>query len=136
MKTRLLGPVALGLSLVTGCASGYEMVRADIVPAADGSIEAKVADNGNVALAIVVDHLAPPGRIAPNATVYVVWATPAAEGGTAQNVGALRLDGKLKGKLKTVTPHRDFTVTVTPEASPEVQVPTGPAVLSRRITIK
>lgn len=136
MNRNLAVPAVLGLSLLTACATGYPMTRADIVPAADGSIEAKLGDNQNVTLEIVVDHLAPPDRIVPGATVYVVWATPAAEGSVAQNIGALKLDAKLKGKLKTVTPHKDFNVTITPEPSPTAPEPTGPAVLMRRITIK
>lgn len=122
--------------LLASCATSYEMARAEIVPAAEGSIEAKVGDNQNVTLQIVVDSLAPPERIAPGATVYVVWVTPAAEGSVAQNVGALRLDAKKKGKVGTVTPHKDFTVTITPEPSPTAPEPTGPAVLERRITLK
>lgn len=127
---------ALALPFLASCASTYTMTRAEIVPAAEGSIEAKVGDNQNVTLQIVVDSLAPPERLAPGATVYVAWATPAAEGSIAQNIGALRLDAKKKGKLTTVTPHKDFTVTITPEPSPTAPEPTGPTVLERRITIK
>jgi len=122
--------------LLTSCATSYEMKRAEMVPAAEGSIEAKLGDNQNVELQLVVDHLAPPDRIAPGASVYIAWATPAAEGSVAQNIGALRLDEKLKGKLKTVTPHKDFNLTITPEPSATASEPTGPVVLERRITIR
>jgi hypothetical protein len=59
----------------------------------------------------------------------VVWVRPA--NGRIQNVGALELDDELVGELKTKTPHRSFTLTVTPEPSARMAAPThGPVFTS------
>lgn len=97
-------------------------------PAGEGTVEATRADNDNTKLDIKVKHLAPPSKLADDASVYVVWIKPAK--GEAQNVGALEVDKDLVGRLETTTPHKAFTLTVTPEPSARMAAPTHKAVFT------
>ena len=92
------------------------------VPASQGTVKATAGDNGNTNIAIRVKHLAPPSKVAADATVYVVWIQP--RNAAKQSVGALRVNDNLEGSLDTVTPHRRFLVMVTPEPSGQVAQPT------------
>jgi hypothetical protein len=90
--------------------------------------------NGNAELDIRVDHLAPPERIAPGATSYVVWVKPMLGDMKLQNLGALRVDQDLSGDLQAVTSLRHFQLMITPEASVAAQMPRGPIVLDAEIS--
>ena len=100
-------------------------------PAGQGTVQARAGDNGNTDLDVRVKHLAPPGKAAADATVYVVWIKP--RNAELQNVGALEIDDDLVGRLRTTTPHRSFTVTVTPEPSSRMGAPTHPAVFTAEV---
>jgi len=114
-----------------GCASTKPMQSSTAVPAAQGSVEATEDDNGNTALSVRVKHLAQPSMIAPEAQVYVVWIQP--RNGAKQSVGALTLDDELEGALDTTTPHKQFTVFVTPEPSNGVAAPTNNPVFTASV---
>ncbi len=105
-----------------GCAKPQAMVSAPGIPAGQGTVKATAGDNGNTNVAVRVKHLAPPSKIAADAAIYVVWLQP--RNGDRQNIGALKLNDNLEGSLDTVTPHRRFQVTVTPEAGGQVSQPT------------
>jgi hypothetical protein len=119
---RALTLVSAVASFVIACATSHEMHSAAAVPAAHGTVDATEDGNGNTSLRIKVEHLAPPSKIAPDATVYVVWIEP--RNAPRQNVGALALNDELEGSLDTVTPHRRFRVVVTPEPSAQVAMAT------------
>jgi hypothetical protein len=53
--------------------------------------------------------------------------------GEVQNVGALETDEDLDGKLETITPHKAFTVTVTPEPSARMAAPTHSPVFTATV---
>lgn len=111
------------------CAKAQTMDSAAYVPASQGTVSATLGDNGNTNLSIRVKHLAPPWKVAPDATIYVAWAEPLV--GAAQNIGALTLNDNLEGSLNTVTPHRRFLLSVTPEANGLTAEPThGPVFTS------
>jgi hypothetical protein len=90
--------------------------------------------DGNTKLEVTVEHLAPPDRVTPNATSYVVWVTPKS-GGPAQNMGSLKVDDKLKGELTTVVPFRDFEIQVTPEPNSHATSPTHPEVMQAMVHV-
>jgi hypothetical protein len=122
--------VAVAL-LLSGAACGKQeqmMVASGQTPAAHGEIAFERGDNDNTEVEVRVKHLAPPRRLAPDATTYVVWVV--AEGIGVQSVGALELDDELVGRLNFVTPHRVFRVVVTPEASRTVSAPSHRAVFT------
>jgi hypothetical protein len=105
-----------------GCAKNQAMRSSDDSPASQGTVRATEGDNGNTKLNISVKHLAPPSKMATDATVYIVWIEP--RNGAKQSVGALSLNDNLEGSLDTVTPHRSFAVSVTPEPNAAVEYPT------------
>jgi len=113
--------VAVLLGMQLGCNSTQDMRSGYGVPASEGTVNATEGENGNTNLEIKVKHLAQPSLVASDATVYVVWVQP--RDAARQNVGALTLNDNLEGSLKTVTPHRQFTLTVTPEASGQLDQP-------------
>lgn len=90
-----------------------EMHSASEVPASEGTVQVLVGANDNRKVSVRVKHLAQPSKMAPDATVYIVWIKP--EGSDPQNVGALILNEDLEGRLETLTPHHRFRVSVTPE---------------------
>jgi len=105
------------------------------VQAAEGTVQAKSTDQGNVELEVEVEHMAPPEHVAPGTRFYVVWAkeTGKLETEPAQNIGSLTIDKNAKGKLKTLTPLEKFELFVTPEAQPNAKEPTHPAVMKADI---
>ena len=121
-------PVVAWASLLLACAKPHEMHSASAVPAAEGTVKATEDNNGNTNVSIQVKHLAPPSKVASDATVYVVWIKP--RNSDVQNVGALTLSHDLEGSLETVTPHRRFQVMVTPEPSGQVVRATHPPVFT------
>jgi hypothetical protein len=126
----LLGAQA-GCGMFGGGTTEQTMHASSTSPAAQGTVKSSVTDNGNTAVSVEVKHLAPPSKMASEATVYVVWIQP----GTApiQNMGAMTLNEDLEGRLDTVTPHRSFTVSVTPEAGARGTKPTNEAVFTSNV---
>jgi hypothetical protein len=98
-----------------------EMHSGEGVLASEGTVRVSDGDNGNSKVAIRVKHLAPPSKVSADSTVYVVWIQP--REGDRQNVGALALNKDLEGSLDTLTPHRRFKVSVTPEPTGQVAEP-------------
>lgn len=117
--------VFLLAATLAGCSHATQLRPDPRIPAARGVVEAKTGPNGNVKLKVMVEHLAPPSRLRPGATTYVVWAKLGAEGARPQNLGALRVNDNLSGSLETVTPLPAFSIFLSPEESPLVQLPTA-----------
>lgn len=98
-----------------------------------GTVEAKVGDNGNTEVEVRVKHLSPPSKVAADASVYVVWIQP--RNAAIQNVGALEVDEDLVGMLVTTTPHTAFTLTVTPEPSARMAKPSHGPVFTSEVAL-
>ena len=133
-----LAAVALvGTLASTGCglfgsgAPKQTMLTSAENTSGEGTVQAKAADNGNTALEVRVKHLSSPSKVADDALVYVVWIKP--RNGELQNVGALQVDADLVGKLDTTTPHKAFSVMVTPEPSARMAAPTHKAVFTAEV---
>ena len=115
-------PVISAIAFVPlGCDTTRQMLSNADIPAGQGTVTVGAADNGNTDVSVRVKHLAPPSKLVPEAKTYVVWIQ--ASNGLKQNVGALALNDNLEGSLDTVTPHRRFLLTVTPEPSGRVGTP-------------
>ena len=99
------------------------------IPAAQGKARLHGTKNGNVEIKISVKHLAPPGRITPGASVFVVWVRGLAREAEAQNLGALKVDKNLNGKITAVTAMSSFDLFITCEQSQTVTVPATPELL-------
>lgn len=101
------------------------------VPAGEGTVRVSEGDNGNTKVSIRVKHLAPPSKIEANSTVYIVWIQPM--DGNRQNVGALAVDKDLEGSLDTLTPHRRFKISITPEPNRQVAEPSHEPVFTYNV---
>jgi hypothetical protein len=120
-------------STQAGCASAQKQTMESSLAntSGQGTVEARVGPNGNTEIEVRVKHLSDPARVASDASVYVVWIQP--RNAEIQNVGALKLDADLVGQLNTTTPHRAFTLTVTPEPSARMASPTHGAVFTAEV---
>jgi hypothetical protein len=134
--TALLGRIvrvgALPFSAVAGALFGRSktlpMTRKSALTGSEGTVRVRAGNNGNTRLKVRVKHLPHASELESDATVYVVWTR--SQDGTKTNVGALTLNDNLEGTLETVTPHRWFQVTLTPEPTGQVTQPTHDAVLT------
>jgi hypothetical protein len=126
-------PALLVLASVSmACGSPTQPMQSGAgVPASEGTVRATDGDNGSTNVALRVKHLAPPAKVASDATVYVVWVR--ARNANRQNVGALKLNDDLEGSLDTTTPHRQFELSVTPEPSSRVAQPTHDPVFTSHV---
>jgi hypothetical protein len=136
-KVAMMVAMAIALAATPGCGlfggdtASYPLRPSSQIPAGEGSVAAKLEDNGNTAVKVRVKHLAPPRKLSPEANVFVVWIRPV--NGAIQNVGALAVDDNLQGSIDTLTPHRRFTLMVTPEPSARVAEPSRPAVFTAEV---
>jgi hypothetical protein len=120
------------LSAATGCGPREQMMAASgHTPAAQGTVSAEKGDNGNTVARVRVKHLAPPSRLASDATTYVVWLKAGHD--PIRNVGALTIDDDLTGEIEFMTPHEIFRVTVTPESTPTTTAPMHAPVFSANV---
>jgi hypothetical protein len=107
----------------------YELGPSPVVPAAQGKAKLRKTKNGNVEIKLAVKHLAPPGRITPGSDVFVVWVRGLAPGSEAQNLGALKVDSNLNGKLTATTAMSSFDLFITCEQSQTATAPSPPELL-------
>jgi hypothetical protein len=126
----------LAAVFLAGCATTVRLTNGPMVPAAQGEVTVTEGENGNTKLALKVQHLALPEKVDAAATVYVVWVMANLEGSAPQNVGALVVDQALTGTLETITPLKQFELTITPEPTATVTAPSGPKVFSASIVAK
>jgi hypothetical protein len=137
MKTRFFFPLAATTFLLLACSSTTtrRFEGSNLAPAAQGKVEYKKTANNNIAVDLNVKHLAPPKRVAENATTYVVWAQPTTGDTKAiQKIGALKLDDDLEGNLSTVLPYASFDLLVTAEPSVMTLEPSDKRVINIALT--
>src|SRR5437588_4582232 len=109
-------------------ADKFRMRAGESNPAAVGVVHANSDRNGNVAIELEAKHLAPPNRLNPPHSTYVVWAQPA--GKPAEELGELRVNSDdMAASFKTTGPYHNFDIFVTAEDSPKPDAPSGPEVL-------
>lgn len=127
-----LGALMLVLCAATATASSTTKLplgSSPQTPAAEGTANMRLTDNGNVEIKLSVKHLAPPGRITAGANVFVVWVRGLEAGAAAQNLGALKVDKNLNGKLRATTALSSFDLFMTCEQAQTVTVPSAPELL-------
>jgi hypothetical protein len=118
--------VVVSAALVSA-AKKYPLTAASIVPAAKGSVEIGKDRNGNTEVKLKVEHLANPTSLTPSQANYIVWLQD--KGSGPENQGELKVNGKLEGTFRTVTPRKNFDLFVTGENDGTVKSPSGPEVL-------
>jgi hypothetical protein len=131
---KISGVVVLVIANLTIASAShkYKLNASSIVPATTGEIEVKKDKNGNTALDVKVKHLAKPENLTPPQTTYMVWIQK--PGGDPENQGQLKVNNKLEGEFKSVTPYKSFQMFVTGETNPNITAPSGPEVLRGQIT--
>jgi hypothetical protein len=73
-------------------------------------------------------HLAPPDRLSPPHSTYVVWVQPA--GKPAEVIGQLRVNtDDMAASFKTSVPYHNFDIIVTAEDNAKPDSPSGTEVL-------
>ena len=107
----------------TSIAKTMPLAPSSQIPAAEGKAQLHKTKNGNVEIKLTLKHLAPPERIVPGSNVFMVWVRGLAPDAQAQNLGALRVDKNLNGKLKSTTALSSFDLFITCEPSQTVTVP-------------
>lgn len=138
MNRHLVAASVVLLIGVSACAGPRQLrlTGSPDIPAAQGVAKVSTTDNGNTKVDLVVEHLAPPERVNPGATVYVVWVRGSEAGAQQQSLGALKVDGNLKGSITAVTPMRSFDLYITAEPSQLSTTPTGKTLLHTSIAMK
>ena len=127
-------PGVVGLMLLWPFGAGSKkisMTAAKEVPAAHGTVAVKTGRNGNTDVNITTKSLAQPSALTPPAETYVVWFQPPDQ--SPKNMGALRVDNNLNGKLDTVAPYRQFKVFITAEKQQTVASPHGTKLLTANV---
>ena len=131
MKSRsVLMLVAAVVIVFSAVASGdqFRMRAGESNPAAMGIIHANTDRNGNMLIELEAKHLAPPDRLTPPHTVYVVWAQAA--GKPPEVIGQLRVNAQdMAASFKTSVPYHNFDIFVTAEDNAKPDSPSGTEVL-------
>ena len=125
----LLLTLSAGVVAIASAGVTLPLGNSSEIPAAQGKVRLHSTKNGNVEIRLSVKHLAPPGRITPGTDVFVVWARGLAAGAEAQNLGALKVDKNLSGKITAVTAMSSFDLFLTCEQSQTATVPSTPELL-------
>ena len=124
--------LAVVFATVAYAAKKFPLTAASIVPAAKGSVEVGKDGNGNTELKLKVEHLANPTSLSPSQANYIVWLQD--KGSGPENEGELKVNGKLEGSFRTVTPRKNFDLFVTGENDGTVKSPSGPEVLRTTVS--
>lgn len=127
LRVVFIVPLALTLNCSLAYAKKFPLVAASTVPAARGQVETGKDKNGNTEIKLETEHLAEPDKLTPAKSAYLVWFQE--RGAEPAMQGQLRIDKKLKGEFKTVTPMKNFDVFVTAESDPAAKTPSGTEVL-------
>lgn len=128
-------PAVLCLALFWPFGGGgkkVQMMAGKDTPAARGTVIVDTGKNGNTALDIKAQSLAPPSALKPAENVYVVWVQSPGE--APKNLGQLMVNPDESAELKTKTPYKRFEVFITAEGTAQVEEPQGTQVLSATIS--
>ena len=131
MKSRKTFTLLAAIVFVFAAAASadqFKMRAGESNPAAMGVIHANTDRNGNLAIEMEAKHLAPPDRLSPPHSTYVVWIQSA--GKPAEAMGELRVNkDDMAASFKTSVPYHNFDIFVTAEDSPKPDAPSGTEVL-------
>jgi len=128
MKKQFLVLVAALCLCGVAFAKKFPVTASPTVPAARGELDISHDKNGNERVKLELEHLADPASLTPPGGTYVVWIQ--SRGGNPENQGRLKVDKNLKASFETVTPYKDFQLTITAELDPTAKTPSGMQVLS------
>lgn len=121
------------LFFMVSCSHKIGFMPSAMVPAAQGKVKVNKDDNNNYKIAVSLVNLAPPERLQPPYSTYVVWIETAQNG--TQNIGQLNsssglLSKTLKANLDAVSPYKPTRLFITAENNGAIQYPGTTIVLS------
>lgn len=138
MKALDLAKVALlALALSTAaCAQTYMVKGMQGAPDADAKITAKViSENTLTQISIKAEHLAPPERLLPGSTVYVVWARKDANGDWIRIAKLDYSPDSRKGAVDTATvPLTGFELAISAEQQAMPKSPSTTIIFTQKIS--
>jgi hypothetical protein len=109
-------------------ADKFPMRNSSVDPAATAVVHANSDRNGNLDITLDARHLAPPDRLTPPHSVYVIWIQ--APNKSPEELGVLRVNtDDMAGSFRTKTPYKSFDIFVTAEDNPKPDTPSGTEVL-------
>lgn len=123
-----------GFGALAGCGTTtYEATGEPRAVGADAIIDLEEVEGGNVMVTVEARHLAPPSRLDPGATTYVVWfVTP---GGGVDKAGSLSYDADDRtGSLVATHTETSFRVLITAEASRNAMRPSEHVAVDREVS--
>ena len=119
---------ALLVLVSVAMADEFKLRNSELNPAAIATAHVNSDRNGNLDIDIEVHHIAPPDRLNPPHSNYVVWIQ--APNKQAEMLGLMRVNADDMGvSLRTKTPYHSFDIFVTAEDNNHQESPTGPEVL-------
>jgi hypothetical protein len=131
-KTLTLSVAAVLLLATAALADQFKMRAGESNPAAMGVVHVNTDRNGNLNLEMDAKHLAPPDRLSPAHSAYVVWVQPS--GKPAEVMGQLRVNTQDEAaSFKTSVPYHNFDIFVTAEDTPKPDSPSSTEVLRTSI---
>lgn len=130
--------LAMGLLMVlsfSACATRMNFAVSPVVPAAKGHVKVEKSKNGNYILTVETINLAPPERLSPKRSVYVVWMET--KGNPVRNIGMIKsissfFSNSLTGEMKASSTVKPTGVFITGEKDGDVSYPGKPMVLRTR----
>jgi hypothetical protein len=127
-KAFTLLAAAILLFVTAALADQFRMRAGESNPAALGVVHVNTDRNGNLSIVMDAKHLAPPDRLSPAHSVYVVWVQPS--GKSPEVLGELRVNKQDEAaSFKTSVPYHNFDIFVTAEDSPKPDTPSSTEVL-------
>lgn len=132
---RSLWLAAFGLSLAACGADGrYVVLGTPHAASASGTIEVDALDGGSTQVALHLEFLPAPGRVAEGSSVFVVWFVP--DKGAAVRGGVLRYnqDDRI-GDLSATSPFNHFTLKLTAEHDPNARSPSENLIVAQAIQV-
>jgi hypothetical protein len=135
----LVAPVLLLVApvLLTGCSKtqSYAVMGTAEAAGADAVLKVTPAEGSNYQLTLTVTNLLPPDRVTPGATTFAVWLRLGER--APLQVGNLAYDADDRaGKLTTMTPYKDFELTVRAEKTNSPVAPSDAIVLKQQVAMK
>jgi hypothetical protein len=117
VKNAVLSITLVAVVSLLAAACGPSKVPVQVAPeqpAARADLRVGADSNDNTTIDLRVRHLADPARLSPPRSIYMVWLRP--QGGeTTEPLGQLQVDKNLDGRLRAVTPYREFELLVSAE---------------------
>jgi hypothetical protein len=125
----VLAIIAALLVLVSvAMADEFKLRNSELNPAATAVAHVNTDRNGNLEVNLQVEHIAPPDRLNPAHSVYVVWMQ--APNKQPEMLGLMRVNtDDMAASLKTKVPYHSFDIFVTAEDNNHPDSPSGPEVL-------